>query len=162
MKVRHFAILLGFLALSQATLLAGSSSPDPKGRPKKFEQGKKSYGLWFEDGVWHLRMTSTDRTVFAGSVRVTGDRIIGEIQALEKAKKPKNADWIVPHKDGAGFDFRFVTTGATDGVAFKAGPRASNIQFRLNTGGDDDPRRILIGSKGDHPDKATFTLPAHP
>jgi hypothetical protein len=168
MAHRLFGVLLGCLTLfaMSMSLALADGTPNPIGRPPGFKQGKKDiYGVWYEDGQWHLRMTSRDgkgRTVFTGMVKVDGDRMMGDFSALEKAKKAKNADWVVFHPDRRGFDFRFANRGATDGVAFKVGPKARTVTFKLELGDDDDPRRILIGGNNAHPDRAEFTLPAHP
>jgi hypothetical protein len=173
---KKFVITMGAFALLtlQVTLgLASDDSLNPVGKPKQFKQGKRvAYGVWYEDGLWHLRMTSkdgkakgkgkNDRVIFTGSVRVAGDRLLGEFQGLEKSKQALNADWVLPHAGGRGFDFQFATFGKTDGVNFKAGPSAQSITFKLLVGGDDDPTRILIGASGAHPAKAEFALPAHP
>ncbi len=71
--------------------------------------GKKAMcAVYYEDDQWHLRMTSLGRVVFTGSVRVEGANLVGIIWHLEKSKKRRNADYITIHKDGRGFDFRFV------------------------------------------------------
>lgn len=145
--------------------LASGDEPNPVGRPKKFTQGKRAmYGVWNDDGIWRLRMTGKKdvKVIFTGVIRAQGDRLIGEWQGLEKADKAKNADWIFPHTDGKGFDFRFVVFGKTDGVNFKVGPKAESVMFKLLVDGDDDPKKILIGTEGKYPDKGDFTLPALP
>jgi hypothetical protein len=153
-------------ALQVSVALTADGSPNPIGRPPAFIQGKYDvYVIWYEDGQWNLRMTSKagkGRVGFAGKVVVDGDQLKGDFTSLEKARKVKDADWIVLHKDRKGFDFRFATFGGTDGVAFKVGPKARSITFKLSVGGDDDPRRILIGGNNARPDKNEFTLPAHP
>jgi hypothetical protein len=175
---KKFAVLMGAFALLtlQMTLgLAADDALDPFGKPKQFKQSKRAvYGVWYEDGAWHLRMTSkdgkgkgkgkgkNDRVTFNGSVKVAGDRLIGEFQGLEKAKRVRNADWILPHVNGRGFDYQFATFGKTDGVTFTVGPNAQSITFKLLFEGIGDPMRILIGRRGAHPAKAEFTLPAHP
>jgi hypothetical protein len=173
--MRYNLILLSVLVCigsveSNLSFVAADESPDPIGRPDGFKDGKrKMAAIWFEDGKWNLRMTSRDnpgkkdeRVIFKGSVRVEGDRLIREFQALDTAKKAKDADWYLPHKDGKGFDFQFATFGKTDGVNFKVGKEATSITFRLRIDGNDDPKQILIGKKNQNPEKADFTLPAQP
>jgi hypothetical protein len=170
MAYKAFVIPVGctvLFALQVSVALTADGSPNPIGRPPAFKQGKKDYyGVWYEDGQWNLRMTSNKdgkgRVVFTGMVKVDGDRLMGDFSALEKAKKAKDADWVVFHRDRRGFDFRFANRGAVDGVAFKAGPNAKSVTFKLQVSDDDDPRRILIGGNNAHPDKAEFTLRAHP
>lgn len=141
------------------------TNANPDGRPN-FELGKTElYAIWCENGVWTLRTTSkkdAGRVVFSGNVRVTGDKLFGDFRALEKAKNAKDADWVVNHPDGKGFDFRFATFGGTDGVTFKVGPKAESLTFKLLVNGDDDPKKVLIGKKGVHPKKAEFTLGVEP
>jgi hypothetical protein len=47
-------------------------------------------------------------------------------------------------------------------VDFKVGPSATSITFDIKLKGDDDPKKILIGTGNLHPEKAEFTLPARP
>jgi hypothetical protein len=47
-------------------------------------------------------------------------------------------------------------------VNFKVGKNARSVTFKVLVGGDDDPTKILIGGNNAQPDKAEFTLPAHP
>lgn len=168
---RKLAVWMGCLAMVAAPASFGLSADDVPsqkiiGRPEAFQQGKRAvFGLWYEDGEWFLRVTSkkdNDRMDFTGVVLVEGDRIIGEFTGLEKAKKKKDEDRLVPHKSGKGFDFKFSAHGKTDGVSFKVGKKATAIKFKLFVGGDDDPKKILIGAMGVHPPKSEFTLPAHP
>lgn len=59
--------------------------------------------------------------------------------------------------------FQFATFGdRTGGIDFKVGPKAKTVAFHLNMNDDDNPRTILIGAAGVHPDKTRFMLPAHP
>jgi hypothetical protein len=158
--------LFGLLLTPTVLLPASRDTPDPVGRPAAFRQGRGAmFGVWYQEGYWHLSMTSKERKgrkVFTGAVSVAGDRLAGQVEGLEMAKNLKKADWIFPRPGGRGFDFRFVTAGATDGVRFNVGKKATTVTFELHVGGDSDPTQILIGAKGTHPDKATFTLPAHP
>lgn len=155
------------MLLAVPFLLAADKQIDPHGRPENFDQGKRRmYGVWLEEGTWHLRVTSknlgknTKRRIFNGKVEVTGDRLTGAFQGLEKAEKAKDADYIKVHRDGMGFEFQFATFGKSDGVTFKVGKKAETITFHLLSDGDDDPEIILIGAKGAHPESAKFTLPA--
>ena len=155
-------------------LLVTGSSPfgraaekdiDPAGRPAKFEAGKKkAIAVYHDDGAWHIRVTSPKggRTQFKGAVKVTGDKLSGNFQGLEKAKQAKDADWIKPDLDGRGFVFQFAVFGKVDAVKFKVGPKAESVSFSIQVDGDDDPKVVFIGSKGVHPEKAKFTLEAHP
>ena len=165
------ALTCAALFVFQAALVAADL--DPAGRPKQFEKGKHTtFAVWEDDGVWHLRTAVKDpakakkmeRVQFTGRVKVNGDKIVsGEYQGLEKKPKAKDADWLEMHPDGKGFDFQFSTTNTnTDGLNFKVGPKAESITFKLLTAGDDDSKRVLVGKKGEHPEKAEFTLPVKP
>jgi len=160
------AILLAF-AVSIGS--AADDVPDPFGRPEGFKEGKQAmYALWYEKGEWQLRTTSKDKgkdsekVTFSGRVSIEGDKVVGDFKKLEKAKKGKDADYILVFRDYKGFDFQFATYGKTDDVHFKAGEKAKSITFKLLIDGKEDPKSILIGKKGLHPDKAEFTMPAHP
>jgi hypothetical protein len=149
--------------------LALADDLDPVGRPKQFEKGKQNaFAVWEEDGTWNLRTSAKagekgkmKRMEYTGRVKVNGDKLIaGDLQGLEKKAKAKDADWIEMHADGKGFDFQFATFSSnTDGVTFKVGPKAESVTFKLLTAGDNDPKRILIGKNGVHPEKAEFTIP---
>lgn len=171
-QFRMMAICAALFLLSTALVVGSDSTINPAGRPKQFEQGKKTaVAVWEEDGVWHIRTSvkaaangQGQRIQFIGSVQVKGDKITnGEFKGLEKKAKPKNAnkaDGLVPYQAGNGFDFQFSTvTTDTDGISFKLGPKAESISFRLTVAGDNDPKRIFIGAKGEHPEKNEFTLP---
>jgi len=157
---------LWLVLLAAPFLLAADKAIDPHGRPENFDQGKRRmYGVWLDEGVWHLRMTSKNvkgakRRIFNGKVEVAGDRLTGEFQGLEKAEKAKDADYIKVDRDGMGFEFQFATFGKSDGVTFKVGKKAETVTFHLLSDGDDDPDIVLIGAKGAHPESAKFTLPA--
>ena len=140
-------------------------SIDPYGRPLEFIQGKKRmYGLWYEDGVWKLRTTSGKgvRVGFHGTVEVDGDKVTPDYTALEGVRRSKDSDRVVLSRNQRQMKFRFITIGWTDGIDFKVGPKAKTVKFDFRIAGDDDPRGILIGAKGVHPEKSIFTLPAHP
>jgi hypothetical protein len=160
-------LLATLTALGQTT----EGDPDPVGRPKLKQGQLVAVAVWYDakESVWHLWTTSpavkggkASRVIFAGSVRVTGDRVAGEFDKLERTKRAANADYVLVHRDGRGFDFQFATFGGADGVKFKAGAKAQSIRFKLLAGGVADPARVVIGAAGAHPKKADFTLPAHP
>ena len=168
MPCRVWQLVPCVLLLVPVLARADNETMDPIGRPKQFDQGKLiAYALWYEDGLWHLRVTAPPQKKgefykFTGSVRVEGDKIVGNVQGLEKSKKAKKADYVTPTKDQAGFDFTFTVSGEVDGVDFKGGEKAEKITFKLISGGDDDPRKVLVGPKGAHPSKGSFSLPARP
>ena len=177
MKVRFakslVLVLVGLLGMGLVAVAADKDPPttsDVKtyGQPKQFDQGKDDlYALWYADGAWHLRTTAKGekghKAVFKGRIQIEGGKITeGNFQGLDKAKLAKNADWVVPHPDGKGFDFSFATFGATDGIDFKVSKDATAVSFKLLVNGGDYPQRVLIGMKSQHPEKIPFSLPANP
>jgi hypothetical protein len=156
--------------LGTAPFAQAADPPNPIGMPKKGDPGGGigAFRIWHADGKWHLR-TSTENSVgkkdklmvFSGSVRCE-TKISVEGVKLEKGNG-KTADSFTPHKDGKGFDFRFATYGATDQVDFTIAESGKNLKFKLLVDGANAPtNRILIGTNGDNPEKAEFTLPAFP
>lgn len=166
------ALICAGLFVLQAAVVVAADAIDPIGRPKQFEKAKHTtFAVWEDEGTWHLRTSvkapekgKMQKVVFTGRVKVNGDKLTaGDLQGLEKKAKGKDADWIESHADGKGFDFQFTTFSTnTDGVTFKVGSKAESVSFKLLTASDDDPKRILIGKKGVHPEKAEFTLPVMP
>lgn len=135
------------------------------GRPSKFEQGADArYALWFDAGIWHLRVTSKkeQRTKFEGRVEVQKGTLAVQAFGLEKAPKAEDADWVVLLPKQKGFTFHLVTAGEVDAVSFRPSDDAEEIGFTLLTNSDDNPKRILVGAQGKHPEKAIFVLPARP
>ncbi len=53
-----------------------------------------------------------------------------------------------------------MTNGGADGVNFVVGEGAKTITFKIETGGDDDLKKIIIGEKGSTSKKRPSTLPA--
>ena len=162
---RCLSLVLLFVCATPADAADEKKPIIAEGRPDKFTAGESvMYAVYIEDGVWNLRTTSEKgkdnkpgaRVVFSGSVRAEGDKIHGNFKALEKSKTAENADFVVNHKDGKGFDFKFATFGGTDGIKFTVGEKAESLTFKLNVNGDDDPKKIFIGKKGFHPKKAEF------
>jgi hypothetical protein len=161
--------LLGTLVLGSAHAQSPSSTdstpaPNPRDRPKAFVSGKgPTVAVWY-DTNWHFELTTNRKSkgdVFTGSVRADKGQIIGVFDKLEKGKDGK-VDWIFPHKDGGGFDFRFTNFGLIDKTQFKAGPGATTITFDVKVNGQPAPQLVLIGKTGTHPEKVPFSLPAFP
>jgi hypothetical protein len=166
------AFTIGFLgtlvlgsAHAQSPGSTGSTpAPDPIGRPKRFDAGKGPAVAVWHDGNWHLALTTNKKSkgdVFTGSVRADKGQVIGVFDKLEKGKGGL-VDWIFPHKDGGGFDFRFTNTGAIDKTQFQAGTTATTLTFNVMLNGQPAPQIVLIGKSGKHPEKVPFTLPARP
>lgn len=152
------------LFLLTAAFTSAADPPDPAGKPKQFVPGKgPAVAVWEDKGMWNLHVTWKDdkrsRIVFTGRVVVEGDKYTGDYGSLEKAKGA-NADYVRPHRDGRGFDFRFTQSSVVAiGLDFKVGPAATGVKFKVLIDGAEDPKKILIGEKGVHPEKAEFTLP---
>lgn len=170
MKPRTIAAVSLALLVFQLAARADDEKMDPRGKPKQFEAGKgPMFALWFEKGEWHLRATSLPAkqnkgqpTIITGSVWVEGDKVIGDFKTLEKNKDPRKADFIKPHQDEKGFDFKFGMGGGVDGIDFKGGDKATSIKFKLAVEGRYQPAFIYIGAKGEHPTNGEFTVPARP
>ncbi len=162
-----------FACFILAFLLAPASGfepPNPIGMPKKGDPGGGvgAFRIWYLDGKWHLR-TSCENSVgkkeklmvFSGTVR-SEDKVTAEGIRLEKGNG-KTSDSIAPHKDGKGFDFRFATYGAIDEAMFTIADKGKTLKFKLMVDGKEaQTQRILIGSDGNNPEKAEFTLGAQP
>ena len=170
------------LALVSAAVTAGaqpkkkivppSGHIDPIGMPVVFEKaiGKAAvYGVWYNDGFWHVRATSKnmptgkqERKTMSGRIRIDGDSIKVEAQGLEKAKKARNADLVILHSYRRGFDFHLATFGRAEGINFLPEKKSQEITFSLLVDGTEMPSRVLIGKRGFQPEKIPFRLPAHP
>ncbi len=168
------SMLAAFLASSAAAQskarppapFDGISKPvDLHGRPKTFVPGKRTmYGIWYEDGIWRLRTVAKKRskTEFIGTVEIDRGKVTPDYSALDKEKKKKSQDRVIVSKSGQKMDFKFRTFGQIDGIDFKVSTTTRTVTFKLKARDDDNPEVIYIGTKGTHPDKAIFTLPAHP
>ena len=143
---------------------------DPSGRPKEFKTGAATLcAIWHDGESWNIQTTGKKLPKgpspyhrWGGSVRIEGDTFSGTFGKLEKAKKITNADYVVPHADGRGFDFQLVNRGGRDDLKFKAGAKATEITMKIVCDNMSDTKKILIGRKGENPEKTLFTLPAHP
>lgn len=170
--------LLVFVAsssLSSQSLPAQDERINSVGRPDRLKQGGGTgYAVYFQDGQWHINVTTRAtpgkkkavRMKFTGTVTFDKGKIKdGQFQGFEVPRKPKElgtSDWLVLHKDKSGFDFHLATAGRTDQLKFTPPPEATTVTFNLVSSGDDDPRRIIVGTKSQHPAKVPFSLPAHP
>jgi hypothetical protein len=156
------------------------------GRPAAFEEGKRTMvAVWFEGGEWHIRATSKGGTaVITARVTIQGGKLNGgNLEGFEQGPPPpkpgrngrvpparqrqfaeadKKHDKIEVYPDKTGFEVRFVNYGKTDGLNFKVTDKAKTITFNFRIGGDDNPKQIVIGAGGVHPEKFPFVLPAHP
>lgn len=168
-RFRTFVLCVGLFVFHAVLVASADDVIDPTGRPKQLDKGKHTIiSVWEDDGVWHLRTSVApgpkgkgQRIQFSGSITVKGDKFIsGEFQGLEKKVKATDADWVFVRPDGKGFDFQFSTTDTNvDALTFKVGPKSEGVTFKLLTAGDDDPKKVIIGKAGVHPDKGEFTIP---
>jgi hypothetical protein len=140
-------------------------SLDPTGKPAAFQAGKQPMvAVWYDDR-WHVAVTNkggkkAKGEVFTGSVRADKGLVVGQFKELEKHKDGR-ADWILPHRDGGGFDFHFTTFGFVDKAGFTA-PDATRLTFDVQLNGKPAPQVVFVGAAGKHPDVVPFTLPAKP
>lgn len=177
MASRRVTIFAGCVVLLAAQVALAWQTEDDKpaqikinpfGKPKDFKGGEDARCAIYYDGEWwYIKTTSKNRGKLSAKYQWTGtvstqDKIEGKFDQLEKAKKAANADWIVPHANGNGFDFQFWNRGGVDEVKFKAGPNAKDITFKIRVKGQKQPKVILIGKKSENPEKADFIFPAHP
>lgn len=183
MVARHLSIFAGCVILLAAQTglawqdkdkekgKATAPAPiDPSGQPKKFKGGEAlKCAIWHDGEFWQVRTTSKKpkkgRGVihrWVGTVRIEGDTFSGKFDKLEGSRKAANADWLIHHPDGRGFDFQMVNRGGVDALTFKVGPNATKISFKIRIDAQKQPTYILIGKKSANPEQADFTLPAQP
>jgi hypothetical protein len=139
---------------------AGVASPI--GRPKFDAGGPGRLFVWHDGDTWNVRATSTKRAQFNGRIEVDEGTINVAFEALEKSKKPKDADWVQPLPKKRGFEFQIVTSGGIDGFTFKPSADSKELSFQIRVDQDNDPKKIFIGASGGHPAKSDFIFPAHP
>ena len=177
--IRQFALpalaMLGILSGPLATI-----SAQPKEKPAEGEADKplNPYGhlagmltdqparfyVWYEDQEgWHLRSAATKRGLikFEGTVRV----INGEFRRCRPIgldSKGKYADQWSLDKERRELKFLMHTAQVFDGFDFNVAPKTAELEFELKVAGKEQPNRIFIGGKGQHPPKVRFTLPAAP
>jgi hypothetical protein len=156
------------------------------GRPAAFEEGKRTMvAVWYERDEWHIRATSKGGTeVITGKVTIQGGKLSGgNLEGFEQGPPPpkpgrngrvspaqqrkfeqadKKTDKIAIYPDKTGFEVRLVNYGKTDGLNFKVTDKAKSVTFNFRIGGDDNPKQVVLGADGVHPDKFPFVLPAHP
>ncbi len=184
MTVRRLSISTGCLLLIavQTGLTRQTSEKDkdknvpepfagsPIGKPKAFKTGGSTMcAVWHDGEFWNIHTTGKKQTKGAsalhrwgGSIRIEGDTYVGKFDKLEASKKAINADWVVPHIDGRGFDFQLLNRGHRDELKFKVGSNATSITMKIVCDNKSDTKKILIGRKSENPGKTLFTVPAHP
>ena len=145
-------------------------SANPTGRPK-FSVGSNAAtrcAIWHDGNGWHLRTTSPKTTAHQFAIVMNiQDGKVGELKPVnaEKStsKKGVPADAGTWNKERTQFQFTFNTAkSGEDGFDFDVSEAATSIKFTVKIDGRDATDSIVIGSKNDHPSKATFSLAAHP
>lgn len=160
-----FALLAcAFLAVGSAGEKTDVDPADPKGRPKWKAGQAASFALWHEGNKWHMRTTAPKNEVHQFGITMTIVKgSVGELKPVTVEKKGKTVDLGTWNKERTQFKFLLSSGKAfADGFDFDVSADATNIKFSLQIDGKDVPNAVFIGSKGDHPAKATFTLPANP
>jgi hypothetical protein len=130
---------------------------NPVGRFARFEGGAgTAVHVWHDESGWHMRFRGQ-----MGTVRYQGKVVLDtEVPQLRGGQREKN-DKIGRVTNGIAFDFKTKDRGF-DSIDFTVPQAATRVTFDIKTLGNDDPKRIFIGSKGVHPKTSVFTLPAHP
>lgn len=136
---------------------------DPKGKPEGLEVGQTMrWYLWHNNNVWHLRTTTTSRRHhFEGKATVKGGRI-RDVHVTQGDKMIEQGDWWKLSKNDRELTIDFKSKGEMDGFDFVVGGKADEIEFSLKIDGEEKPEKIFVGKAGEHPESATFTLPAKP
>lgn len=158
--------LVGTLSAARGQPVTQSDAAplDPNGKPAALLLGKgPAFAVWYDER-WHIAATGFKgkkvRTVFTGSVRADKGKVAGTFEKLGKGKDAKT-DFVSPHKDAGGFDFRFTVGGDLDAAEFSA-PDATKVTFDVFLNGQPAPEAVLIGRQSKHPAAIPFTLPAKP
>jgi len=159
---------------------------EPNGRPQDYRPGQSlRYVIWHDGNGWQMRMTGPKGAVhkFNGTVEAVDGKFTNvrpvnaetnpqpmpmpnpktkpKSKVKEKAPEPADVGVLNPEKT----IFRFTMNagnGSEDGIHIQMTPETKSIKFTLDIDGKDHVNQIFIGSKGDHPEKATFILPANP
>lgn len=136
---------------------------DPNGRPEGLEPGKLvRWYLWHTEKGWHLRTTTKmQEHHFEGKITVKGGKVRDVHVSQGDKKIEKNDSWKLSNNDRV-LTIDFKTKGGMDGFDFGVGGKADEIEFSLKIDGKDEPKHIFIGKGNEHPESATFTLPAKP
>lgn len=169
-----FCFLIAFGPV--ATLIADDAPPaeievtqsidgeplDPQGRfSDNLTRQTPRYYVWRDTEGWHLRSASQrGRLVrFHGSIVLTGGTF-NKLRPVGLETRGSAADSWQVAEDRSRVDFEIKTTSSFDGFDFTINDRDAFITFDLSMGNRKFLKRIYIGSDGQHPAKAEFTLPA--
>jgi hypothetical protein len=169
---------LAFPALVAAVLLAAPVAGEepkyeleeasPVGKPEGFKPGLSArYAIWHDDEGWHVRTTSGQKGPhsFEGTLEIVGGKMVSltPVGAEGAGAKKKETDTGTWNAQKTVFKFTLNTgKGHTDGFDLKVTDQAKALHFVLTAGGDEAPKKVFIGAKGEHPKAAVFYLPAHP
>jgi hypothetical protein len=133
---------------------SGRFSDDLTGQPPR-------YYVWRDSDEWRLRSASQRNRLirFHGSIQLVGGTF-GKLRPIGLERRGGAADKWTVSEDRTHLDFEILTTGSFDGFDFSVTGAGAHITFDLKMGKRPLPRRIYIGSEGQHPAEAEFTLPA--
>jgi hypothetical protein len=137
---------------------------DPRGEPPGLKKGiTECFKVWHNDDGWHVRVVngrgSRDHR-YQGTITVENGEIENLRSHLAKVNGVEKQWKHTAKKNQISFDF--ATSQNEDGINFRTSKGATIIRFSLKIDGDEVPQQIYVGKLGDHPDSATFVVPAHP
>ncbi len=135
---------------------------DPQGRFSNDLTGQPPrYYVWRDSEGWHLRSASQRGRLirFHGSITLTGGTF-NKLRPVGLERRGSAADSWQVSEDRSRVDFEIKTTSSFDGFDFSVNDRDAYITFDLSMGNRKFLKRIYIGSDGQHPANAEFTLPA--
>jgi hypothetical protein len=160
---------------------------DPNGKPTDYKpnQSPARYAIWFDGTHWNLHMTSAknDLHYFNATVEAIGGKFttaqftkVDNALPLVTVRNPNGKGTAkipnpnFPQPTGIIFKkeksiFVFVQTaggGSESSIQITPDSDTTLLQFSLQIDGKDHHDQILIGAKGEHPAKTTFTLVPNP
>lgn len=133
---------------------SGRFSDDLTGQPPR-------YYVWRDSEGWHIRSASQRNRLirFHGSITLIGGTF-GKLRPVGLERRGGAADKWQLSEDRSQLEFEILTTSSFDGFDFSIDGSGAHVTFDLNMGKRKFPKRIYIGSEGQHPADAEFTLPA--
>lgn len=166
-------VRLTFAALAAAVVVSAAAADPPKvedvnpaGKPEGFKAGQSErYAVWHDADGWHVRTTAGAKGVhaFKGTLEIAGGKMVSLQPVAVEGKGAKRPDVGTWNPQGTVFEFTLNTSkGHTDGFDLKVSEHATAIKFSLTVGGEEAPKKVFIGAKGEHPKASAFYLPAHP
>ena len=158
---RMASAIVGVAVLLQCGVAA--AEPNPQGRPKRMEAGQSQrWFVWQDAEGWHVRATTRGRKHhFEGTIRVLGGTIRG-VNGAKLERKGKGKDWWTLADGNRALMLNLTTDGGMDGFDFIVSSGADEVVFDLKIDGESRAEDIHVGKAGGHPDRARFSVPAHP